>query len=295
MDNRPYGRAAEAFQELLYDNFAYKHSTIGSMEDLNAATVQDVAQFFKTYYAPNNAVISLVGDFQPREARRLLEKYFGSIPRQPAPPPVDMTEPVQQQERRATQDDPLARLTQLRIAYKAGSGNSPDTYALNVLGDVLASGQSSRLYRSLVQRKQLVTGISAGIDERRGPGALYISAFVLPGKQPSDVEAAIYEEIEKLQREPVLDWEMQKIKNANRAGYFSSIRSAQTRASMLSAYKVFYDDPNLINTRLARFNAVSKQDVQRVAKNYLAATRRTVMIVSPVQPGAPSPRAAEAK
>jgi zinc protease len=289
MDNRPYGRASEAFQELLYDNFAYKHSTIGSMEDLNAATVDDVAQFFKTYYAPNNAVLSLVGDFDSREARRLLDKYFGSIPRQPAPPSVDMAEPVQQQERRATLSDPLARLTQVRIAYKFGAGNDPDTNALNVLTDVLSSGASSRLYRSLVQRKQLVANISAGVDERRGPGALYISAFVLPGKESAEVEAAIYEELEKLEKEPPQDWEMQKIRNANRAGYFGSIRSAQTRASMLSTYKVFYDDPNLINTRLARLNAITKEDVQRVAKTYLAPTRRTVMIVTP------APKAAEAR
>jgi predicted Zn-dependent peptidase len=271
MDNRPYGRASEAFQELLYDNFAYKHSTIGSMEDLNAATVDDVAQFFKTYYAPNNAVLSLVGDFEPREARRLLDKYFGSIPRQPAPPAVDMTEPVQQQERRATLSDPLARLTQVRVAYKFGAGNDPDTNALNVLTDVLSGGASSRLYRSLVQRKQLVANISAGVDERRGPGALYISGFVLPGKEPAAVEAAIYEELEK------------------RAGYFGSIRSAQTRASLLSTYKVFYDDPNLINTRLSRLNAVTKEDVQRVAKTYLTPTRRTVMIVTPA-PKAEAPK-----
>jgi predicted Zn-dependent peptidase len=301
MDNRPYGKASEAFQELLYDNFAYKHSTIGSMEDLNAATVEDVAQFFKTYYAPNNAVLSLVGDFDPSEARRLLEKYFGSIPRQPPPPPVDMTEPVQQHERRAVLTDSLARLTQVRIAYKFGAGNEPDTYALNVLTDVLSGGQSSRLYRSLVQRKQLVANIGAGVDERRGPGALYITAFVLPGKQPADVEAAIYEEIDKLKNEPPQDWEMLKIKNGNRAGYFASIRSAQTRASLLSTYKVYYDDPNLINTRLARFNAVTKADVQRVAKTYLAPSRRTVMVVTPQErqsqptPSTPAPKAAEAK
>ena len=295
MDNQPYGKSYERMGELFYDNFAYKHSTIGSMEDLNAATVDDVAQFFKTYYAPNNAVLSLVGDFDSREARRLLEKYFGSIPRQPAPPAVDMTEPVQQQERRATQTDALARLTQVRIAYKFGRGNDPDTYALNVLTDVLDGGQSARLYRALVQRQQLVANISAGVDERRGPGALYISAFVLPGKQPADVEAAIYEEIEKVQRELPEDWEMEKIKNSNRAGYFASIRSAQTRASLLSTYKVFYDDPGLINTRLARFNAVTKQDVQRVAKLYLTPARRTVMIVTPAPASAPTPKATEAK
>jgi predicted Zn-dependent peptidase len=287
-DNRPYGRAAEAFQELLYDNFAYEHSTIGSMEDLNAATIEDVAEFFKTYYAPNNAVLSLVGDFEPRVARRLIQKYFGDIPRQPAPAPVDMTEPEQKEERRAALIDPLARLAQVRIAYKIGPGNSPDTYALQVLAGVLDHGQSSRLYRALVQRRRLVTGVSAGVDERRGPGALYITAMVLPGEDPAEVEAAIYEEIERLQREPVADWEMQKIKNATRAGYLGSIRSAQSRASLLSTYKVYYDDPNLINARLERVTAVTKADVQRVANAYLQPTKRTVMIVTPATLAAPS-------
>jgi predicted Zn-dependent peptidase len=287
-DNQPYGRAAEAFQELLYDNFAYAHSTIGSMEDLNAATIEDVAQFFTTYYAPNNAVLSLVGDFESRAARRLIEKHFGGIPRQPAPPPVDMSEPQQKEERRAAMADPLARLTQVRIAYKIGFGNTPDTYAMQVLAGVLDRGQSSRLYRSLVHGKRLVASIGAGVDERRGPGALYITAMVLPGKDPAEVEAAIYEEIERLQRELPADWEMEKIKNTTRAGYLGSIRSAQSRATMLSTYKVYYDDPNLINTRLARMSAVTKQDVQRVARTYLQPSSRTVMVVTPEAKAAPA-------
>lgn len=287
-DNRPYGRAAEVFQELLYDNFAYEHTTIGSMEDLNAATVEDVAQFFKTYYAPNNAVVSLVGDFEQRTARRLIEKYFGNIPRQAPPPPVDMSEPAQKEERRTTMSDPLARLTQVRIAYKIGPGNTHDTYALQVLADVLDRGQSSRLYRSLVQDKRLVAGISAGVDERRGPGALYVTAMVLPGKDPAEVEAAIYAEIERLQRELVADWEMDKIKNTTRAGYLGSIRSAQSRATMLSTYEVYYDDPQLINSRLTRVSSVTKQDVQRVAQSYLEPTQRTVMIVTPAPQAVPA-------
>jgi zinc protease len=280
-DNRPYGRAAEAFQEMLYDSFAYAHSTIGSMEDLDAATVEDVAEFFKMYYAPNNAVLSLVGDFKPREARRLIEKYFGSIPRQAPPPPVDTTEPEQKEERRAAMTDPHAPLTQIRIAYKIGPGNSPDTYALQVLAAVLDRGQSSRFYRSLVQGKRLVSGIGAGVDERRGPGALYITATVLPGQDPAAVEAAIYEEIERLQREPIADWEMQKIKNATRASYLASIRSAQSRATQLSTFKIYYNDPNLINTRAERLSAVTKEDVQRVARTYLQPQKRTVMVITP--------------
>ena len=150
------------------------------------------------------------------------------------------------------------------------------------------------MYRSLVQRQQLVTGISAGVDERRGPSALYISALVLPGKQPADVEAAIDVELERLKSEPVADWEMQKIKNSTRASYLGAIRSAQSRASQLSTYKVYYDDPNLINTRLTRLSAVTKDDVQRVAKTYLKRERRVVMYVTP-GPAASVPKPAEAR
>src|SRR5690606_35028081 len=129
IDNQPYGRAIERLGELLYDNFAYQHSTIGSMEDLDAASVEDVAQFFKTYYAPNNAVLSLVGDFKPKEAMRLIDKYFAPIPRQPDPPRVDLKEPAQTAERRETIMDPLARLPHAFIVYKTLPGNTPDQYA----------------------------------------------------------------------------------------------------------------------------------------------------------------------
>src|SRR5882672_463008 len=124
LDNQPYGKSGEIQQELLYDNFAYKHSVIGSMEDLNAASVEDVAAFFKTYYAPNNAVLVLVGDFDTRDAIARIEKNYASIPRQPAPPAIDMTEPEQKAERRVTVDDVLARAPRVDVAFKAVPGNT---------------------------------------------------------------------------------------------------------------------------------------------------------------------------
>src|SRR2546423_5526154 len=126
VDNEPYGQSEEVQQGLLYDNFAYKHTVIGSMEDLNAASVEDVAAFFKTYYAPNNAVLTLVGDFNAANALKKIKQSFESIPRQPDPSPVDMTEPEQKAERRATVDDALARLPQVDIAFKTVPGNTPD-------------------------------------------------------------------------------------------------------------------------------------------------------------------------
>src|SRR5437773_1837919 len=140
LDNAAYGRSGELQQELMYDNFAYKHDTIGSMADLNAASVTDVQAFFKMYYAPNNAVLTVVGDFKTADALATIKKYFDSIPRQPDPPAVDMTEPDQKAERRTSVDDVLARAMRVSIAYKTLPGNTSDFYALQVLANVLCGG-----------------------------------------------------------------------------------------------------------------------------------------------------------
>ncbi len=210
IDNQPYGKSGEIQQELLYDNFAYKHSVIGSMEDLNAASVEDVSEFFRAYYAPNNAVLVLVGDFATKDALVRITKNFESIPRQPDPSPVDMTEPEQKAERRARVDDVLARLPRVDIAFKAVPGNTADFYALQVLSAALQGGQSSRLYQKLVKEKELVTNVNGFMDEKRGPGGLYTFATLKPGAKAADVEATIYEEIDRLKKEAIADWELLK-------------------------------------------------------------------------------------
>ncbi len=281
VDNQPYGQSEEVQQGLLYDNFAYKHTVIGSMEDLNAATVDDVAQFFKTYYAPNNAVVTLVGDFNTKDAIARIKKNFESIPRQPNPPAVDMTEPEQKAERRATVDDVLARSARFDLAFKAVPGNTNDFYALQVLSNVLQGGQSSRLYQKLVKEKEQVTGVFGTMDEKRGPGALYVQATVKPGVKVADVEANIYQEIERLKKEPIADWELLKAKNSARRAFINNLQNSLSRAINLSQYAIYYNDPGLINTRLDKVNAVTKEDVQRVANQYLRETNRTVVITMP--------------
>src|SRR5215813_10777642 len=191
VDNQPYGKSGEVQQELIYDNFAYKHSVIGSMDDLNAATVEDVADFFKMYYAPNNAVLVLVGDFKTADALARIRTNFESIPRQPDPPSVDMAEPEQKAERRASVDDQLARAPRVDLAFKAVPGNTTDFYALQVLSAVLQGGQSSRLYQKLVKEKEMVTNVGGRMDEKRGVGALYSSATLRQDVKTQDVEAAI--------------------------------------------------------------------------------------------------------
>ncbi len=285
VDNQPYGKSEEVLQETLYDNFAYKHTTIGSMEDLSAATVEDVASFFKMYYAPNNAVLTLVGDFKTEEALQKIKQNFESIPSQPNPPAVDMTEPEQKAERRANVDDALARLPQVDIAFKAAPGNTPEFYALQVLSASLQSGQSSRLFQTLVKDKQLATNVGGFMDEKRGVGALYISATVKQGVKPADVEAAIYEEIERLKKEGVADWELQKAKNNTRRNFINGMQSSLSRAVQMGIYTVYYNDPNLINTRLDRVDAVTRADVGRAATKYLTQANRTVVITMPKSQG----------
>jgi predicted Zn-dependent peptidase len=281
LDNQPYGKSGELQQELLYDNFAYKHSTIGSMEDLNAASVEDVAQFFKMYYAPNNAVLTLVGDFKTAEAIAKIRSNFEMIPRQPDPPTVDMTEPQQKAERRANVDDVLARASRIDIAYKAVPGNSADFYALQVLATALQGGQSSRLYQKLVKEKEMLTGVGGFMDEKRGVGALYTNATLRPNVKTEDVEALIYAEIDRLKKEPIADWELQKAKNTTRRNFINGLQSSLNRAVTMGQYTVYYNEPNLINTRLEKVGAVTKEDVHRVANKYLLDTNRTVVITTP--------------
>jgi len=288
IDNEAYGKSEERQQELLYDNFAYKHSVIGSMEDLNAATVEDVAAFFKMYYAPNNATLVLVGDFKPAEALAKIRSSFESIPRQPDPPAVDMAEPQQKEERRDTLSDVLARAPRVDLAYKAVPGNTADFYALQVLDAVLQTGQSSRLYQKLVKEKEMVTNVSGRMDEKRGVGAFYSNATLRPGVKTEDVEAAIYAEIERLKKEPIADWELQKAKNTTRRSLINELQSSLLRAITIGQYAVYYNDPSLINTRLDKVAAVTKEDVQRVANKYLLDTNRTVVITMPQAKGKPA-------
>lgn len=285
VDNQAYGKSGEIQQGLLYDNFAYKHTVIGSMDDLNAASVEDVAAFFKMYYAPNNAVIALVGDFKTADALKKIKENFEKIPRQPDPPAVDMTEPEQKAERRANVEDTLARLPQVDIAFKTVPGNTPDFYALQVLSAALQQGQSSRLYQALVKDKQMVQSVGGFADEKRGTGAFYTSATVRQGVKPEDVEAAIYAEIERLKSEGIADWELQKAKNTTRRNFINSMQSSLSRALNISVWTTYYNDPNLINTRLTKVDAVTRADVQRVANKYLVNTNRTVVVTLPKSKG----------
>jgi zinc protease len=281
LDNRPYGRTHEAVIATAYANFAYQHSVIGSMEDLNAATVQDAADFFRIYYAPNNAVLSLVGDFQMDVALRLIKKYFESIPAQPAPPVPDVAEPEQKTERRKIIEDAFAQAPRLDIVYKIPAGNTPDWYALSVLGQVLSGGVSSRLYQKLIKDKEVALSVSAGPDERRGPSLFWFSITARPGTDLAALEKMVYEDIERLQNEQIADWELSKVQMQLRRQRAQQHYSTRARANAFGHYAVYYNDPQLINSVQQKYSQVTKSDLQRVARTYLKETQRTVVTTVP--------------
>lgn len=281
VDNQPYGKMNEQFDEVLYDNFAYKHSVIGSMEDLNAASLDDVKDFFRIYYAPNNVAMAIAGDFKSSEALALIKKYFESIPSQPAAPKVDATEPTQTAERRFTVEDSLARLPQITMAYKGILANTPDAFAMQVLGVALSGGQSSRLYQKLNRELQLANTVFGFPNLTRGVGYFQITATVNPGKKVEDVEAAINAEIARLQKEPIADWEFEKAKNFARRSSIQQLQNSLGVAFELTENAIAYNDPNLINTQFEKIAAVTKDDVQRVANKYFQTSVRTVGITTP--------------
>ncbi len=281
IDNQPYGPTFEAVGNTAFDDFGYKHSTIGSMEDLNAATVEDVQAFFKRYYAPNNAVVAIVGDFKTEEALKKVEQYFGSIAAQPAPPSPDVAEPEQHGERRKTLDDQFAQVARVDIAYKVPAGNSPDIYALDLMTDIMGSGQSSRLYQTLVKEKELAVQVFAGLRPQRGTSLAQLVGLARPGKEVTALEKAMEAEIGRLQNEPILEAELARAKMKAKTSHYANIRSSLNRARELSENAVFYDNPGLINSEQQMYQKVTREDIQRVAKKYLGENNRTVVTTLP--------------
>ncbi len=288
-DNQAYGRTSEVLQDTVYDNFANKHSVIGSMEDLNAATMKDVQDFFRIYYAPNNAVLTLVGDFQTKHALAKIKKYFGDIPAQTPPQAPDLSEPKQTAERRKQIEDGFAQAPRLDIAFKVPAGNTDDWYALDVLESALSGGQSSRLYQTLVKEKELAVNVFGGVEEHRGPSTFQLVVIVRPGKDLKEVEKVIYTELDRLKAEPIADWELEKVRMGNRRQMAQRLQSTLYRAYQIGEMTVFYNDPNVINAKFTKTQKVTKADIQRVAKAYLTQENRTVVTTLP------KPKSEEAK
>ncbi|HKW87477.1 MAG TPA: pitrilysin family protein [Candidatus Acidoferrales bacterium] len=281
IDNQPYGRASLDLDNLSYDNFAYKHSVIGTMSDLNAATVQDVADFFRVYYAPNNAVLTLVGDFDPDEALAKVKKYFGAIPSQPPPPAVDLSEEPHYGERAETIYDPLARLPEIDVAYHVPPGDTPGTFAAQELAIIWGQGESSRFYQHLVKEKQLASSVSVFVDDRMGPSQFYISVNPRPGVKVEDLQRGLDDEIDADVKSGVTAAELAKAKTQLLRQFIEQRRSSLFTAILIGDYTVKFHDPGLINTILDKENAVTLDDVNAMTRKFILRDQRAVVTTLP--------------
>jgi predicted Zn-dependent peptidase len=288
-DNQPYVTAFLRMNELIFTNPANAHSTIGSMEDLDAATIDDVREFFRIYYAPNNAVLTVVGDFDSAEARALADKYFGNIPSQPLPPPVDVSETEHVAIAEETFHDPLAPAPAFVLGWKIPARRTPDFYALSLAGSLLFEGDSSRLYQKLVKGDESVVSIEGGVDERRGPSALYIFALPKPGEEVNTIRDQIFDEIKLMATEGPTDAEMEKLRNSLCNDAVRGRQSTMYRAQRLAEFALYDSNPHLVDSELDHYLSVTAADIKQAAAKYLDGLNRVVLDILPV------PAAAEAE
>lgn len=290
VDNQPYVPSFLRINELAYgDYFPYAHSTIGDMQDLVNAPLSAVQQFFDTYYAPNNAVLSISGDFEPEAAMELVRRYFGEIPRANVPAFVDPGLAPQTAERVDAIVDANATLPAFHVTYHIPASRHADHYALEMLALVLGDGNSSRLYQELVKNRELCAHISASTDDRRGPDLFSFFGVVSAGHTSVESREAIYRIIEDVSTNGITARELEKAKNRMRAAFVFGFESNMSRAQHLGEFELYFGDATEMRGELARYLAVTADDVKRVAQRYLIASNRTVLDVTPAAaPAAPA-------
>jgi predicted Zn-dependent peptidase len=283
-DNQPYGLAWEKLQAAIFPpGHGYHHSPIGSMEDLDAASLDDVRAFFHTYYAPNDAVISIVGDFEPAEARGWVARYFGPIPANPAIPPLpDMSLPalLGTESREIVEDEvPLPRIY---LGLRAPVWGDPAFDALEVAAQILAGGKASRMYHRLVREERIAQDISASGVPLVGGGSMFaIVATASPGIDVERVESALWEEMERMTREPVSEDELGRALALLETGELAALQHVEERADRLSTYATLFDDPGRINEQLGRYLAVDAAAIQTAAGAVFRANNRAFVTYMP--------------
>lgn len=280
-DNQPYINAFLLINELIFQNPSNAHSTIGSMEDLDAATIDDVQEFFRIYYAPNNAVLTIVGDFEIDEARGLIEKYFGGIPRQTNPPPVNVSEPPEVSKSREAYHDKLAPSPAFILGWKIPPRRTPDHYALSLAGDLLFAGESSRLYQQLVKGDESVVAIQGEVDDRRGPSALYVFALPKPGEDILEIREQIFGEIKRLATDGPSEEEMEKLRNTLSNDTVRGRQSTIYRAQRIAEYTLYDGDPHLFDHELDYYLKVTAPEIRAATAKYLDIENRVVLDVVP--------------
>jgi zinc protease len=286
VDNQPYGRLNEIIYDLAFTTHPYRHATIGSMQDLEAASVEDVRDFYNTYYVPANATLALVGDFDPAQAKELVNEYLGRVPKADRPVPRDIPkEPPQTKERRVTLEEPWP-LPAVVVAHHITYDGHPDSYPLHIASKVLSDGQTSRIYQKLVYETQIAVAAFGGANLIEDPNLFYAVAVVQPGHTPDEAINALIAELDRLKAEPITDHELQRTKNQFARDYIVGRETDQDKAGQLAHAVVIHHDITTADGEFDIFQNITKADVQRVARTYFTSDNRLVITLLPAKPGA---------
>ncbi|HTR47390.1 MAG TPA: pitrilysin family protein [Verrucomicrobiae bacterium] len=285
VDNQPYGSLEEDLRASAFTVHGYHHTPIGSIADLDKATLQDVRDFFNTYYKPNNATLVIVGDFNSAQALAWTHKYFDGIPASAKPiPRHDPKEPPQTAERRVAKSYSNTPLPAVVIGYKIPARYAPDAYALDLASNILAGGESSRLYQALVYKDQIAVESVGFGNFTEDPNLFWALAVMNPGHSATDGEKAVVAILNGLKEKPVDANELQKAKNQEISSFILGRDTDEEKAVAIESAAVIGKNPDLVNTELDRYLAVTPEDIQRVATEYFVPQRATVLIVTPAAP-----------
>lgn len=286
-DNSPFG----AMYELLFNSAFIAHPyhwlPIGFRSDIDHITLEQCLSYYRTHYSPNNSFLVIAGDIEPEDAMKLVHQYYDPIKPEPAPPPVTTVESEQQGEK-TIDFHKMAQLPSVMAGYKIPAGKDPDIFALKVAGKVLFDGESSRLYHRLVYDEQKALFVEGRAMVLHDPALFFVMAQANPGADIQDIKKVMFEEIDKLKQVPISDNELQKAKNQMESDFIMGLQSNEGRASEVGSFEIDTDDYSNIYNYPEKIQAVTAQDVMRVANQYLTDRKRTVINLIPEQPKRPA-------
>jgi zinc protease len=289
VDNSPYGLL---FEQLLNTSFAahpYHWHVIGFMSDIDNITLDDLKEHYRIYYAPNNATAVVVGDVNPKEVMKLMHKYYDDVPSQPSPPKVGTVEPEQRGERIAYVHK-ISQMPAFIAGYHIPEFGHPDIYPLRVAAQILFNGQSSRLYQKMVYQDQSALAVAGDCFTLQDPGLFFTFAVMQPGRTAEEGEKTLFEQIDKIKNEPVDPKELEKAKNQLEAEFVFGLQSVSDKGEQIGYYQTILGDYTPLFGEAKKYQAVTAEDVMRVAKKYLDSNNRNVAILVPEMPeGQPTP------
>ena len=281
IENQPYGALNQLIYDAAFTVHPYKHPTIGSMADLEAASIDDVRAFYQTYYVPSNATLTLVGDFDATQAVGLVTQYLGRVPKAEREVPRDIPkEPPQTKEKRVTLQQPWP-LPAVVVAYHITYDGNSDSYPLHIAAKVLSDGDSSRIHKKLIYEKQMAVAAFGNANLIEDPNLFYAVAIVQPGHTTDEVASTLIGEIEKLKAEPITEHELQRTKNQFARDYILGRETCQQKAGVLSHAVVIHNDIKTADGEFDIFQNITLADVQRVAKTYFTPENRMVLTIMP--------------